>query len=195
MNVKQCRFLLNTVNRVVEKNNYAASPKVRSKIYFGRIAADFNPYTAEMGINKLLSCRIFRPLIRRMVRHELKHAEQFQIIARFFSGLAKNVDEGLNNFKAFIEQYNPLWCIDSFNDKFYKKAIAKAGVIDSAHPLFDKAKKYIEAFKKYPDLSILDDMEIYDKKGFRAMLEHKRNKMKLYKSNLLEIEAKKAEKC
>ena len=193
MNVKQCRFLLNTVNKTVEKNNYAISPKIRSRIFIGRIAANFNPYTAELGINKALSCRIFRPIIKRMVRHELKHAEQFQIIARFFAGLAKNVDEGLNNFKALIEKKNSIWCLDSFNENFYKKAIARDGVIDSKHPLFNKAKQYIEAVKKYPDLSVLDDLEIFDKKGFRAMLEHKKRKMKLYKSNLLEIEAKKAE--
>ena len=52
----------------------------------------------------------------------------------------------------------------------------------------------MRAFKEYPDLDILDDLNVCAEKGFKEMLKHKRAKSKLYKNNLLEVEARKAAK-
>lgn len=121
--------------------------------------------------------------------------DQFQIMARYIAGMASNVDAGINNFRKFIIRKFPHFDgTFTFNKNFYKDMIARSGVIKEGHPQFEKAKEYVRAFKEYPDISLLDDMEIYTEKGYMEMLKHKRAKLKLYKNNLLEVEARKAAK-
>lgn len=195
MHIKQCRFLLNTLNQAVKKQNLPVTPKLRSGILIEQYAGS-NPYTAEITVNKIYNCRLFRPILRRLIKHETKHMDQFQIMARYIAGMAGNVDAGINNFRKFIIRKFPVF--DSgeftFNKKFYQDTVARSGVIKEGHPQFKKAKEYVRAFKEYPDISLLDDMEIYTEKGYMEMLKHKRAKLKLYKNNLLEVEARKAAK-
>lgn len=194
MKIKQCRFILNTLNQVTEKNKLPVKPKIRSTLFFDNTAASANPYTAEINLNFIYNNRLFRPLIKRFIKHEAKHIEQYQIIARYFAGLSKNIDKGLNNFKGFILQKFPMCNHLEFNEKFYKQTIAKDGVIKRGHPLFEKAKEYAKALRQYPDMTVIDDLATFDEKGIKAMFKNRRKKKILYKSNLLEKEAKMAEK-
>ena len=77
---------------------------------------------------------------------------------------------------------------------FYKKNIEIDGVINKKHHLFKKAKAYVEAFKEYPDMSLLDDIDVWYNKGFSSMIRNRKRKMKLYKNNILEKEARIASK-
>lgn len=195
MNIKQCRFLLNTLNQAVKKQNLPVTPKLRSGILIDQYAGT-NPYTAEITVNKIYNCRLFRPILRKYIKHETKHMDQFQIMARYIAGMAGNVDAGINNFRKFIIRKFPIFDAGefTFNKKFYKDTVARSGVIQEGHPQFEKAKEYVRAFKEYPDLDLLDDLSVCAEKGFKEMLKHKRAKSKLYKNNLLEVEARKAAK-
>lgn len=194
MHIKQCRFLLNTLNQAVKKQNLPLAPKLRSGLVLDGFGG-LNPYTAEITVNKFYNCRLFRPMLRKVIKHETKHMEQFQIMARYIAGMAGNIDAGINNFRKFIVKKFPHFDgVFTFNKNFYKDMIARSGVIKEGHPQFEKAKEYVRAFKEYPDISLLDDMEIYTEKGYMEMLKHKRAKLKLYKNNLLEVEARKAAK-
>ena len=102
MNIKQCRFLLNTLNQAVKKQNLPVTPKLRSGILIDQYAGS-NPYTAEITVNKIYNCRLFRPILRKYIKHETKHMDQFQIMARYIAGMAGNVDAGINNFRKFME--------------------------------------------------------------------------------------------
>lgn len=195
MQIKTCRFILNTLEGAAVKNNLPAKPKIRSTILFTKTAGSANPYTAEISLNKCLNFRLFRPIVRKIIKHEVKHIEQFQIMARYFAGLAENADKGLKNFKNFLLQKNSMNECFKFNEKFYKQTIAKDGKITKSHPLFEKAKEYVQALKEYPDLSPLDDLEVLYQKGFKEMIKSKRQKKKLYKNNLLEKEARAAAKA
>lgn len=194
MQIKQCRFILNTLNRVAEKNKLPVKPRIYSRIFLDNTAASANPYTAEINLNKIFSLYIFRPLIKRIIKHESKHIEQYQIMARYFAGLSKNIDKGLNNFKGFILQKFPYYNWLEFNERFYKQTIAKDGVIKKGHPLFKKAKEYVKALRQYPDMSPFNDLEVLSEKGVKEMFKNKWHKKKLYKSNFLEKEARMAEK-
>lgn len=194
MHIKQCRFLLNTLNQAVKKQNLPLAPKLRSGLVLDGFGG-LNPYTAEITVNKFYNCRLFRPMLRKVIKHETKHMEQFQIMARYIAGMAGNIDAGINNFRKLIVKKFPHFDgVFTFNKNFYKDMIARSGVIKEGHPQFEKAKEYVRAFKEYPDISLLDDMEIYTEKGYMEMLKHKRAKLKLYKNNLLEVEARKAAK-
>ncbi len=194
LNIKQNRFIINTLWKAAEKNNVSVIPKVRSRFFLSNTFAQADPYTAELSINKVLNCRILRPLIKRLIKHETKHIEQFQVMARFFAGLADNVDAGINNFKQFLLDKAPVCEVFKFNTKFYQKTIENDGVIKEGHPLFEKAKQYIKAHKEYPDLSPFTSLEIYQEKGYKEMRKFQKQRDKLYKTNLLEVEARKAEK-
>ncbi len=194
MKIKQCRFILNTLNQVAEKNKLPVKPKIHTSLFLDNTAASANPYTAEINLNFIYNNRLFRPLIKKFIKHEAKHIEQYQIIARYFAGLSKNIDKGLNNFKGFILQKFPMYNHLEFNEKFYKQTIAKDGVIKRGHPLFEKAKEYTKALRQYPDLTFINDLEVYYEKGIKAMIKNKLKKKILYKSNLLEKEARQAEK-
>ncbi len=194
MQVKQCRFILNTLSKSLEKNNIKVQPKIKSELLLNGALGDTNPYTAEITLNKILNCKALKFLTRKYIIHEAKHIEQFQIMARYFAGISENINKGLELFKQLLLERFPSCEFEKFNEKFYKKAIEIDGVIDKKHPLFEKAKSYVEAFKKYPDMSILDDIEIWYNKGFKAMIKNRRAKMKTYKNNLLETEAKQASK-
>lgn len=194
MHIKQCRFLLNTLNQAVKKQNLPLAPKLRSGLVLDGFGG-LNPYTAEITVNKFYNCRLFKPMLRKVIKHETKHMEQFQIMARYIAGMAGNIDAGINNFRKLIVKKFPHFDgVFTFNKNFYKDMIARSGVIKEGHPQFEKAKEYVRAFKEYPDISLLDDMEIYTEKGYMEMLKHKRAKLKLYKNNLLEVEARKAAK-
>ncbi len=194
MQIKQCRFILNTLNQVSEKNKLPVKPKIHTTIFLDNSAAEANPYTGEIKLNFLFNNRLFRPFIKRLIKHEAKHIEQYQIIARYFAGIAQNIDNGLNNFKELILKKFPMYKNEKFNDKFYKQTIAKDGVIKKGHPLFEKAKEYVKALRQYPDMSPFNDLEVLSEKGVKEMFKNKWHKKKLYKSNFLEKEARMAEK-
>lgn len=194
MHIKQCRFILNTLNQTLQKNNIKVQPKIKSELLINLIAADANPYTAEITLNKVLNNRLLRPVTRKLIKHEVKHIEQFQIMARYFAGISENSNKGLGSFREFLLQKYPFFEYFNFNEKFYSQTIKKDGIINQSHPLFEKAKNYVNALKEYPDLSVLDDLEIWCEKGFKQMIKNRRNKKKLYKNNLLEVEARQASK-
>lgn len=195
MHIKQCRFLLNTLNQAVKKQNLPVTPKLRSEFIINGFGGDSNPYTAEITLNKIYNCRLCRPMLRKLIKHETKHMEQFQIMARYIAGMAGNIDAGVNNFRKFIIRKFPHFDgVFTFNKDFYKKAIERSGIIKDGHPQFEKAKEYVRAFKEYPNLDIFDDLNVCAEEGYKEMLKNKRAKLKLYKNNLLEVEARKAAK-
>lgn len=195
MHIKQCRFLLNTLNQAVKKQNLPVTPKLRSELIINGFGGDSNPYTAEITLNKIYNCMLCRPMLRKLIKHETKHMEQFQIMARYIAGMAGSIDAGVNNFRKFIIRKFPHFDgVFTFNKDFYKKAIEHSGIIKDGHPQFEKAKEYVRAFKEYPNLDIFDDLNVCAEKGFKEMLKHRMAKSKLYKNNLLEVEARKAAK-
>ncbi len=194
MRVKQCRFILNTLGQTLEKNNMKVQPKIKSELLINGALGDANPYTAEITLNKILNCKALKFLTRKFIKHEAKHIEQFQIMARYFAGISENINKGLEQFKQLLLEKFPECEYEKFNEKFYKKTIKIDGVIDKNHPLFEKAKDYVKSFKEYPDMSILDDIEVWYNKGFKAMLKNRRAKMKKYKNNIFESEARQASK-
>ncbi len=194
MKIKQCRFILNTLNQVTEKNKLPVKPRIHSILFFDNCAAATNPFTAEINLNFIYNNKLFRPLIKKWIKHEAKHIEQYQIIARYFAGISENIDKGLNNFKKLILEKFPTCSNLKFNENFYKQTIKKDGVINKRHPLFGKAQEYVKAVKEYPNLSTFDDLEILREKGIIEMYKNRFRKAKLYKRNLLEREARIAEK-
>lgn len=194
MQIKECRFILKTLNQAAEKNKLPVKPRIHSGIFLDSTGASSNPYTAEIMLNKVYNFRIFHPITRKYIKHEAKHIEQFQIMARYFAGVAENIDKGLNSFKDFLLHKFPNYEDLKFNERFYKKTIAKDGIIKKDHHLFEKAKEYVEAFKQYPDLSPLDDLSVFTNKGYKEMRKQQKLKRKLYKNNPLEVEARKAAK-
>ena len=82
MLVKQCRFMLNTLGQTLEKNNMKVQPKIKSELLINGALGDANPYTAEITLNKILNCKALKFLTRKFIKHEAKHIEQFQIMAR-----------------------------------------------------------------------------------------------------------------
>lgn len=166
MHIKQCRFLLNTLNQAVKKQNLPVTPKLRSEFIINGFGGDSNPYTAEITLNKIYNCRLCRPMLRKLIKHETKHMEQFQIMARYIAGMAGNIDAGVNNFRKFIIRKFPHFDgVFTFNKDFYKKAIERSGIIKDGHPQFEKAKEYVRAFKEYPNLDIFDDLNVCAKKA------------------------------
>ena len=194
MQIKQCRFILNTLNQVSKKNKLPVKPRIHTTIYLDNSAAEANPYTGEIYLNLLFNNRLFRPFIKKLIKHEAKHIEQYQIIARYFAGIAQNIDNGLNNFKELILKKFPMYKNDKFNDKFYKQTITKDGVITKTHPLFKKAQEYIKAVEAYPTSSSTDEIDILINDGIIAMFKNRFQKAKAYRKNLLEEEARRAEK-
>lgn len=194
MQIKQCRFILNTLNQVSEKNKLPVKPKIHTTIFLDNSAAEANPYTGEIYLNLLFNNRLFRPFIKKLIKHEAKHIEQYQIIARYFAGIAQNIDNGLNHFKELILKKFPMYKNDKFNDKFYKQTIKKDGVITKTHPLFKKAQEYIKAVEAYPTSSSKDEIDILTNDGIIAMFKNRFQKAKAYRKNLLEEEARRAEK-
>lgn len=194
MQIKQCRFILNTLNQVSKKNKLPVKPRIHTTIYLDNSAAEANPYTGEIYLNLFFNNRLFRPFIKKLIKHEAKHIEQYQIIARYFAGIAQNIDNGLNNFKELILKKFPMYKNDNFNDKFYKQTITKDGVITKTHPLFKKAQEYIKAVEAYPTSSSTDEIDILINDGIIAMFKNRFQKAKAYRKNLLEEEARRAEK-
>lgn len=194
MQIKQCRFLLNTLNQTLQKNNIKVQPKIKSELMLNGAFADSDPYTAKITLNKILNCKLLKFLTKKYIKHEVKHIEQAQIMARYFAGISGNIDKGLEQFRKLLIERFPLSEIEKFNEKFYKKTIEIDGVINKKHHLFKKAKAYVEAFKEYPDMSLLDDIDVWYNKGFSSMIRNRKRKMKLYKNNILEKEARIASK-
>lgn len=196
MRVQTCKFLINTLNETAKQNKMSVTPKINSKYISNLKKSEFNPFTGEIILNKIFNSnnKILKPIVKKSIQHNIKHAEQFQIIARYFAGIAQNIDNGLNNFKELILKKFPMYKNEKFNDKFYKQTIAKDGVIKKGHPLFEKAKEYVKALRQYPDMSPFNDLEVLSEKGVKEMFKNKWHKKKLYKSNFLEKEARMAEK-
>lgn len=191
MKIGNCRFILNTIQKATQSS---VKPKVKvGKIQQNPMAiAINNPYTAEITLNKYFSCPLFRSFLRKTIKHEAKHTEQFQIVARYFAGLKGNIDDGLQAFKKFLETKhfgNPFWF--KFNKDFYKKSILKDGIITKENPLFSKAEEYVEAMKNYPDISKILDSQ--NKNPFKAIKTY-RQQIKIYNNNILEQEAVTASK-
>lgn len=124
MNIKQSRFLLNTLNQAVKKQNLPVTPKLRSELIINGFGGDSNPYTAEITLNKIYNCMLCRPMLRKLIKHETKHMEQFQIMARYIAGMVGSIDAGVNNFRKFIIRKFPHFDgVFTFNKDFYKKLL------------------------------------------------------------------------
>lgn len=141
--------------------------------------------------------------------HELKHVEQFKVVARSFAGLTDDIGKGLDNFGEFMQKQTVL-VGDNFNKEFYKKVVKKEGVIKQGTPDAKRAEKYIQAMKDYPDMLTLNRMEQlaksietqakYEGKNPLEIIKlsikdgkkAKKQLLKRYKTNPLEIEANQA---
>lgn len=187
---------INLSRRVLSIVNTAAKTSSRPKIKFGDIEAAGvnNPFTGSITINKNFSCKVLRPFfLKKYLKHELKHAEQFQIMARYYAGEAGCVQEGLNNFKQMLAKkiFNDS-SVGYIDERYYIKAIKKDGLITKENSLYQKAEEYIEAFNQYPDMD-----KVMFKKSNQSWLEYLKvlyNTKKAYKNNLLEREAVAASK-
>lgn len=194
MKVKNCRFILNTLNKSAENNNLSVMPKIKPKFSRKLIDADFNPYTAEITLNNITSSRILKPIVKKSIQHTTKHAEQFQIIARYMAGFTENINAGIKNFQNFMLKMFPQYESQKFNKKYYQQVINKDGVIKKGDNLFETAKKYVDALKKYPKYDPFEDIKIMAEEGFEEMINNKIMRRKLKRNNLLEIEARQATK-
>lgn len=189
MNIKFCRYVLNIVGK-------ASKTSVRPAIKFEKLEAMGinNPYMGEIILNKKLNSCILKPIfLKKYLRHELKHAEQFQIMARYFAGKEKSTEEGLCQFRKMLGEklYNNS-SIGFLNEKYYDRVIKKDGVIIENTPLYEKAEAYIKAFKEYPDMS--KALEKQSNQSFWDYIINLYKVKKSYKSNLLEKEAVSASK-
>lgn len=194
MKVKNCRFILNTLNKSAENNNLSVMPKIKPKYSRKLIDADFNPYTAEITLNNITSSRILKPIVKKSIQHTTKHAEQFQIIARYIAGFTENINAGIKNFQNFMLKIFPQYESQKFNKKYYQQVIKHDGVIKQGDNLFERAKKYVEALKNYPTYEPFENVKIWAEEGFEEMINNKITKNKLKKTNLLEAEARQAAK-
>ncbi len=194
MKVKNCRFILNTLNKSAENNNLSVMPKIKPKYSRKLIDADFNPYTAEITLNNITSSRILKPIVKKSIQHTTKHAEQFQIIARYIAGFTENINAGIKNFQNFMLKIFPQYESQKFNKKYYQQVIKQDGVIKQGDNLFERAKKYVEALKNYPTYEPFENVKIWAEEGFEEMINNKITKNKLKKTNLLEAEARQAAK-
>lgn len=194
MKVKNCRFILNTLNKSAENNNLSVMPKIKPRFSHKLIDAEFNPYTAEINLNNITSSRILKPIVKNSIQHTTKHAEQFQIIARYIAGFSENINTGINNFKKFMLKNFPQYQSQTFNKKYYQQVIKKDGVIKQGDNLFERAKRYVDALKKYPTYEPFENVKIWVEDGLDAMINNRITKNKLKKTNLLEAEARQAAK-
>lgn len=194
MKVKNCRFILNTLNKSAENNNLSVMPKIRPSYSHKSINADFNPYTAEINLNNITGSRILKPIVKKSIQHTTKHAEQFQIIARYIAGFSDNINEGIKNFQKFMLKKFPQYQSQRFNKKYYQQVIKKDGVIKQGDNLFERAKKYVDALKKYPIYEPFENVKIWVEEGLDEMINNRITKNKLKKTNLLETEARQASK-
>ena len=194
MKVKNCRFILNTLSKSAENNNLSVMPKIRPRYSHKLIDADFNPYTAEINLNNITSSRILKPIVKNSIQHTTKHAEQFQIIARYIAGFSENINTGINNFQKFMLKSFPQYQSQRFNKKYYQEVIKKDGVIKQGDNLFERGKKYVEALKQYPTFEPFENVKIWAEEGFEEMINNRITKNKLKRTNLLEVEAKQAAK-
>lgn len=194
MKVKNCRFILNTLNKSAENNNLSVMPKIKPKYSRKLIDADFNPYTAEITLNNITSSRILKPIVKKSIQHTTKHAEQFQIIARYIAGFTENINAGIKNFQNFMLKIFPQYESQKFNKQYYQQVIKQDGVIKQGDNLFERAKKYVEALKNYPTYEPFENVKIWAEEGFEEMINNKITKNKLKKTNLLEAEARQAAK-
>ena len=189
MNIKLCSYILNTTAKALKTST-------RPVIKFEKLNAmgAANPYTGEIILNKKLNFCILRHLfLKKYIRHELKHAEQFQIMARYFAGQEKNTEEGLRKFAQMLGKKiynNP--SIGVINAKYYTKVIKNDGIITKSNPLFAKAKEYVKAFNEYPDMS-----KVLEKESSQSFFDYVGNlykSIKAYRNNPLEKEAVSASK-
>ncbi len=196
MRVQTCKFLINTLNETAKQNKMSVTPKINSKYISNLKKSEFNPFTGEIILNKIFNSnnKILKPIVKKSIQHNIKHAEQFQIIARYFAGIAQNIDTGIENFKNFLLEKFPNYKSLNFNKKYYQKVIKQEGTIKSGNNLFEKAKTYLKALKEYPTFEPFENVKIWAEDGLDEMILNKRNKKKLIANNLLETEAKNAAK-
>ena len=118
-----------------------------------------------------------------IIRHELEHVKQFNNIERML---------GLKNFKKLMSSKAANSQDKDFNIAYYKKVEQVLGKIDKNSPEGICTQKYIDAFKKYPDLlTLAERTDICKlKKIFLLAKEFIIN----YKFNFLETSANKAAK-
>ena len=196
MKIQTCKFLINTLNETAKQNKISVTPKINSKYIRKLKKSEFNPYTGEIILNNIFNTntKILKPIIKKSIQHNIKHAEQFQIIARYFAGVAQNIDTGIENFKNLLLEKFPQYESLNFNKKYYQKVIKQNGTIKLGNNLFEKAKIYIKALKEYPTFEPFENVKICAEEGFDEMILNKINKKKLKANNLLETEAKNATK-
>lgn len=187
MNVKNCRYILNIVSK-------AAKTSTRPKITLNKLEAmgATNPFSGEIVINKNLNSKLLRPIfLKKYLRHELKHAEQFQIMARYYAGKEGNIEKGIEKFQQMLSKkiFNDP-SIGYINNQYYSRVIKNDGIIDKYHSLYAKAEEYVKAFNEYPNMA--KAMERKSNQSFFEYLKTLYKTKKEYSNNLLEQEAVKA---
>ena len=212
-NIHLARKVLSAYNEVMIKQKITNRPRIEAA-WLPAAHACADPVEANITINSFLLKFRTMSNIKRTMAHELKHIEQFEVIARYLAGVAKNINQGLENFKALAEEttkLTPLKNMDGkfaklineeleslpapkFNEQFYKRAIEQKGVITENSPLFERAQKLFHALKNYPDQSILTMIQKVNDNDAKNSIKYVLNNLKLYNANPLEVEAVKAAK-
>lgn len=150
--------------------------------------------------------------------HELQHIEQFKVVARHFAGLSDDIGKGLENFKKFMNEQTIFKSdeFNKFNKEFYTQVVKKEGVIKPGTKEAQKAEKYMQAMRDYPEIAKMNPVVQFAEgmqngakfkaakdKGnlhfIKFLIDESRNAQKAqkqlqksYNSNLLETEARQA---
>lgn len=190
--------LTNNIQKYYSKVN-ANRTNVSKLTFEGKLSFDlmgFNAITADINVNSPLLV-IVNLMKKRLVPHESMHTEQFKGMAAYLVDCKKNIEEGLTEFKNLIVNKEPLGKIfeDDFNWDFYKKAVENIKTAKNFAEIIEKGKKDLEAYKAYPDRSLLFTiLSIAEEKGSFAKIKKFFQLNKAYKNNPLEVEARQAYK-
>lgn len=152
-------------------------------------AAGFNNKTAKIFFNEELVKDLDDKDTFFILRHELEHVKQMQNIMRML-GLEKFVNlinpPEENSLQKELQNFNKV------NTDYYKKVEQVLGKIDENSPEGILTQKYIDAYKKYPDLNkLLHRTDICKVKKFLLFV---KEYILHYKFNFLEKDANKAAK-
>lgn len=107
MNVPKARKILTIYERIAKVQQTEVKPRLKFGVLLGDAAA-FNPVSGDITLNKG-TWFIIRFTKRKILAHELKHSDQFTQIARYFAGISENIEAGLENYKKFLINMDPMY--------------------------------------------------------------------------------------
>ena len=180
-----------TYNDICKRINL--NEQIRPELEFDTMSASaaggFNPLNGKICFDEDFIMQLDNKKAAFIIRHELEHVKQFHNIARMlglkkFVNLIVSQDENCSN----IKNVN----YENINIDYYKKVLKLLGKIDKDSEEGIRTQKYIDAYKKYPDMiKLWERTDICKaKKIFLFAKEFILN----YKFNFLETEANKAAK-